>query len=136
MLELYRAALRVRRNHPALGDGTLRWLDAPPDVLAFAREPGFVCLVNLSAAPSPLPAGTRVLLASGPLTGHQEIPVDTAAWLVTSARQDALAAPTPERQEHRHPSERVPGGRTAHVSHSTSTTPSRRARASTRRSGR
>jgi alpha-glucosidase len=136
MLELYRAALRVRRTHPALGDGTLRWLGTPPDVLAFAREPGFVCLVNLSAFPSPLPAGTQVLLASGPLTGYQEIPVDTAAWLVTSARQDALAQPAAGRQEQRHPSKSVPGGGKAHVSHSTSTTPSRRARASTRRSGR
>ena len=41
-LELYRRALRIRREHPALGDGSLRWLDAPEGVIAFAREPGFV----------------------------------------------------------------------------------------------
>ena len=25
MLELYRAALRIRREHPALGDGPMSW---------------------------------------------------------------------------------------------------------------
>ena len=30
-LSLYRAALRLRRGHPALGRGTLRWLDGTPD---------------------------------------------------------------------------------------------------------
>src|SRR5436305_739415 len=33
ILELYRDALRIRHEHPALGDGTLRWLDAPEGVL-------------------------------------------------------------------------------------------------------
>ena len=41
-LRRFAAALRIRRRHPALGDGTLRWLDAPPDVLAFARHPAFL----------------------------------------------------------------------------------------------
>ncbi|MFC4464549.1 hypothetical protein ACFPH6_08240 [Streptomyces xiangluensis] len=35
MLELYRTALRLRRDNPALGDGTMTWLDAPAGVLAF-----------------------------------------------------------------------------------------------------
>ena len=56
MLELYRQALRLRRSHPALGDGELTWLPAPAGALAFARGPGFACVVNLSAdtvAPPP-----------------------------------------------------------------------------------
>ncbi|MEU3447795.1 glycoside hydrolase family 13 protein [Streptomyces thermolilacinus] len=37
-LELYRAALAVRREHPALGAGGLvEWLPAPPGLLAFRR---------------------------------------------------------------------------------------------------
>ena len=48
MLELYRAALRLRRNHPALGEGDLSWQEAPEGVLLFSRTPGFVCAVNLS----------------------------------------------------------------------------------------
>jgi alpha-glucosidase len=88
MLELYRAALRIRRRHLALGDGTLRWLDAPPDVLVFARDPGFLCLVNLSAQPVPVPAGAQVLVASSPLAAGRALPADAAAWLAWSAKPD------------------------------------------------
>ncbi|MFD9981996.1 glycoside hydrolase family 13 protein [Streptomyces massasporeus] len=80
MLELYRAALRVRRGHPALGDGTLAWLDAPEGVLAFTRDPGFVCVVNLSGEPYDLPTHSEVLLASGPLQDGRLGP-DQAVWL-------------------------------------------------------
>ncbi|MFG2934552.1 glycoside hydrolase family 13 protein [Streptomyces sp. NPDC048282] len=81
MLELYRTALRIRREHPALGDGTLTWLDdAPAGVLAFRREPGFVCVVNLSTEPYELPAHTSVLLTSGPV-GDNRLAPDQAAWL-------------------------------------------------------
>ncbi|MFE7874553.1 alpha-amylase family glycosyl hydrolase, partial [Micromonospora humida] len=82
MLELYRAALALRRAEPALGDGTLTWLPAPPPVLAFAREPGFACLVNLGAEAVALPGHDRVLLASGPLHDDR-LPPDTAVWLRT-----------------------------------------------------
>ncbi|WP_326595138.1 glycoside hydrolase family 13 protein [Streptomyces sp. NBC_01803] len=80
MLELYRRALSVRHRHPALGEGTLEWLDAPADVLSFAREPGFVCVANLSAEPCALPDHARVLLASRPLEDGL-LPPDTAVWL-------------------------------------------------------
>ncbi len=79
-LELYRTALAVRAAHPALGDGSLAWVDAGADALAFTREPGFGCWVNLGPEPLPLPAGAAVLVASGPLAGGA-LPTDTAAWL-------------------------------------------------------
>ncbi|MGW0242918.1 glycoside hydrolase family 13 protein [Micromonospora chalcea] len=82
MLELYRAALTLRRAEPALGDGTLTWLPAPDGVLAFAREPGFTCVVNLGGAAVPLPAHDELLLASGPLDDDR-LPPDTAVWLRT-----------------------------------------------------
>jgi alpha-glucosidase len=82
VLALYRAALHLRRRLPALGDGPLRWQDAPAGSLAFAREPGFVCIVNVSADPLPVPAGPPLALASGPLTDDGSIPADTAVWLV------------------------------------------------------
>ncbi|HEY5833059.1 glycoside hydrolase family 13 protein [Streptomyces sp.] len=90
MLELYRAALRIRRDHPALGDGTMRWLASPKDTLVFTREPGFVCAVNLSAEPWPLPAGSRALLASGPLDDGR-LPQDTAVWLAPGAGASAAS---------------------------------------------
>ncbi|MFI2649908.1 glycoside hydrolase family 13 protein [Micromonospora fulviviridis] len=82
MLELYRAAIAIRRSEAALGDGGLTWLPGPDQVLAFARDPGFTCLVNLSAAAVPLPAHERLLLASGPLDDDR-LPPDTAVWLRT-----------------------------------------------------
>jgi alpha-glucosidase len=80
MLELYRSALRIRGTHAALGDGDLRWLDAPDGVLAFARDPGFACVVNLSVTPVELPPHESVLLSSRQLEGTT-LPPDTAAWL-------------------------------------------------------
>ncbi len=83
MLELYRRALGLRHAQPALGDGALRWLDVPEGALAFARDPGFECLVNLvvTGEPVPLPAGAVVLLASAPLTDDGRVSGDTAVWL-------------------------------------------------------
>lgn len=82
MLELYRAALGIRRRQPALGDGSLQWLEAPEGALGFAREPGFVCLVNVSATTATPPAATTVLLSSGPLGPDGSVPPDTTVWLV------------------------------------------------------
>jgi alpha-glucosidase len=79
-LELYRHALRLRRTHAALGDGALSWLPAPAGVLAFTREPGFTCIVNLSADPVSPPTAGKRLISSGPLDAHGRIPGDTAAW--------------------------------------------------------
>ncbi|WP_369224126.1 glycoside hydrolase family 13 protein [Streptomyces sp. R39] len=80
MLELYRTALRLRRENPALGDGTMTWLDSPAGVLAFRRGLGFVCVVNLSGEAYPLPEHSSVLLAGGPVEDGVLAP-DQAAWL-------------------------------------------------------
>jgi alpha-glucosidase len=80
MLELYRAALRLRREHPGLGSGQLAWRPAPAGALAFEREHGLLCVVNLDADPFELPAHRRALLASEPISdGH--LRPNTAAWL-------------------------------------------------------
>jgi alpha-glucosidase len=81
MLELYRRALRLRRTHPALGDGELTWHPAPGGALMFTREPGFACIVNLSAEPLAPPRRSELLIASGRLDAAGRIPADTAAWL-------------------------------------------------------
>ncbi len=85
ILQLYRNALRLRRGHRALGDGTMRWLESSDGVLLFAREPGFVCAVNISGDRCPLPEAAEVILTSGPLTERREIPPDTAVWLASPA---------------------------------------------------
>jgi alpha-glucosidase len=80
MLTLYRAALRIRREEPALRGETFAWATGLPDhVLAFRRGENLLCLVNFGAA-VPLPAHDEVLLASGELAGDT-LPTDTAVWL-------------------------------------------------------
>ncbi|MFE5211244.1 glycoside hydrolase family 13 protein [Streptomyces sp. NPDC056600] len=80
-LELYRAALRVRRGVLS-ADESLTWLDGSgPGVLHFARPGGWQVVANTTSAPVPLPAG-RVLLTSGPLdAAGTELPADTTVWL-------------------------------------------------------
>lgn len=56
-------------------------MPAPDGCLAFRRPSGLVCLVNLSAAPVPLPEG-RALLASADLADGRRLPADAAVWLV------------------------------------------------------
>jgi alpha-glucosidase len=96
MLELYRSALRLRRQLAALGDdaasgetgsSTLTWLaGTPAGVLAFSREPGFVCTVNTGSAPVSIPTPGALLLASAALAMGAEntetvsLPADSAAW--------------------------------------------------------
>ncbi|WP_049569886.1 glycoside hydrolase family 13 protein [Nonomuraea sp. SBT364] len=80
-LNLYRAALRLRREHPALGGGTLTWLDSPRDVLAIRREPGLTVVLNTGEEPVAPGLGGRVLLSSGPVADDGVIPPDTTVWL-------------------------------------------------------
>ncbi len=79
MLELYRTALALRRSTPALGEGELTWIDSPDGALCFTREPGFGCIVNVSAEPVAVPSGWQLLLSSSPLDDGL-VPADTTAW--------------------------------------------------------
>ncbi|THA26718.1 glycoside hydrolase family 13 protein [Streptomyces sp. RKND-216] len=86
-LELYRRALRVRREHPDLGAGdAVEWLPAPDSVLAFRRG-AFVCTANTGAQPVELPAlpGRRILssragLPTDPPADGTTLPADTTVW--------------------------------------------------------
>jgi alpha-glucosidase len=81
MLELYRAALRLRRATPGFGDGSLTWLDLPDGVIGFTRESGPACVVNVTAAHAALPEGYDVLLSSDALVDGG-LPPATSAWLI------------------------------------------------------
>ncbi|WP_431946324.1 glycoside hydrolase family 13 protein [Actinacidiphila sp. bgisy167] len=81
-LELYRSALRLRRELPGLGDGPMRWLDAPEGVLAFSR-PGMVCTVNVTSEPVHVPVPGRPVLSSEPVSptgGSVRLPADSCIW--------------------------------------------------------
>jgi alpha-glucosidase len=87
MLELYRAALTIRRSESALGDGPMTWLPSAPGVLAFDRGPSMRCVVNISPEPVRLPGHGGLLLASGPMDGEL-LPPDCAAWLRATPAAD------------------------------------------------
>lgn len=77
-LEMYRAALRIRRQWETAED--LEWLEeyCSDEVLAFRRPDGWVCVMNFGMQPVPLPEG-EVLLASGALGGAGTAGTGTAA---------------------------------------------------------
>lgn len=81
MLELYRSALKTRRQH-FTADEELTLVDAPSDVVAFVRGSGVQCWMNLGETPVELPVGYEVLLSSSPVAG--QLPANTAVWFTLS----------------------------------------------------
>ena len=76
-LSLYRALLAARRAR-TLGAGSIEWIDAGDDIVAF-RNGNVTVFTNLGSAATPLPGGI-VIAASGPVS-HGELPADTTVWL-------------------------------------------------------
>lgn len=83
-LELYRAALRLRRDH-GLGSGDLSWapeVSTDPTVLAFVDRDVLV-VANLGEGSVQLPDDGHVLLSSAPLAAGAEriVPAATTVWV-------------------------------------------------------
>ncbi len=95
-LELYRAALELRRAMPGLGapeagadaaaedpyPSGIRWQPAPEGVLLFTR-PGFACTLNSRSVPVELPAPGRPVLSSAPVETDGRtvrLPPDSCTW--------------------------------------------------------
>lgn len=81
MLLFYREAIALRRRVPALSSDRFQWLPTEPDVLAFTRGDGVVCIVNCSARPVCAPVGSQLLLGSDPEVG-EKLPPHTAGWFM------------------------------------------------------
>ncbi|GAA3770222.1 glycoside hydrolase family 13 protein [Plantactinospora mayteni] len=97
-LELYRAALRLRREHTAPAGSTepgqVTWLESEPGVLAFgfgrpaaAGSTELVCVVNLGAEPVAVGNYGTPLLHSQPAGPDTPttLPTDSAAWFTRPA---------------------------------------------------
>jgi alpha-glucosidase len=84
MLNLYRAALRLRRSEDGLGAGPMTWLPTASDVLAFRRGDRLVSITNLSASAVPLPPHDEILIASAAVEDGL-LPSDATAWLRTAS---------------------------------------------------
>ncbi|SCF08886.1 alpha-glucosidase [Micromonospora mirobrigensis] len=76
--ELYRTALRLRREH-GLGRGTLRFLESGDEVLSLTNA-GITVLTNFGATPVPAPTG-ELLAASAPLDADGRVPTDVTVWV-------------------------------------------------------
>ncbi|MFI8592883.1 glycoside hydrolase family 13 protein [Microbacterium sp. NPDC078428] len=82
-LELYRTLLATRREH-GLGAGDLSWVEGYGDDVVAFRNGAVTVVANAGAEPVELPAGARVLVASGPIDGAT-LPVDTAVWITSAS---------------------------------------------------
>jgi alpha-glucosidase len=78
-LTFYQEAMAIRKTEEGLGDGSMQWIDAGKDVVAYSRAGNFACYINLGDSIE-LPHGAKVLISSGPLVGNS-LPTDTAVWL-------------------------------------------------------
>ncbi|MER5812426.1 glycoside hydrolase family 13 protein [Streptomyces sp. NPDC002033] len=84
-LELYRAALELRRALPGLGSpdaGPLTWLPSPEGTLLFTR-PHFACTLNTRPAALEMPAPGRPVLSSSPVETDGRtvlLPADSCTW--------------------------------------------------------
>ncbi|MFB7258501.1 glycoside hydrolase family 13 protein [Streptomyces nojiriensis] len=79
-LELYRTALRLRREHPDLGAGeSVDWQEAPEGVLVFRRG-DFLCAANTTGTAVQFPVDGEALLVSGETVEDGVLPADTTVW--------------------------------------------------------
>jgi len=81
ILNLYRAALHLRKSDPSLNGSYFKWLESGKTSLIFTRDEdeSFLCLVNFSGVQE-IPQGYKVLLSSQELRSDH-IPSDTTVWL-------------------------------------------------------
>ncbi len=81
-LQMYRAALQLRRKLQT-GDSEVLWADElDQNVLDFSRSNGWRSLTNFSLTARDLPPG-EILFASGVLSGRGILPPETTVWLQT-----------------------------------------------------
>ena len=79
-LQLYRRAIALRRS--LAKDDRLVWLELGPQVVAFERSGGWVCVTNFGSSGFDLPAG-KVLVSSQTLADGR-LPADSTVWLRTT----------------------------------------------------
>jgi alpha-glucosidase len=79
-LALYRRALQLRKQLPALAEADFEWIDTAASCLSYRRA-GLEVLLNAGSRPVPLPDG-EVLLASATVADGA-LPPDTAVWIST-----------------------------------------------------
>ncbi|MEN9710016.1 MAG: hypothetical protein RL441_8 [Actinomycetota bacterium] len=80
MLNLYRAAIALRKRTADLVSDEMSWTDSTADVLSFSRGDSTHCIFNFGETTVVLPEGAEVLMASAPLE-NGALAKDTAVWV-------------------------------------------------------
>ena len=81
-LQMYRSALRLRRQIQT-ADSEVTWSrKADHSVLDFTRSNGWRSITNFARTETDLPPG-RILFASRAVTDHSTVPPETTVWLQT-----------------------------------------------------
>lgn len=82
-LTLYQRALQMRRQFFHHAEPQVEWMDMGPGVLAFRRDSGFQCVLNMGHGAHTLPKDAQIALSSDSTVPHNEriIRPDTAVWL-------------------------------------------------------
>ena len=78
--QMYRQALRLRSCF-GLGGGTLHWVDAGPEAVAF-RNGDVLVIANVGDEPVPLPPAAAILHSSVELSDGESVPTDTTVWVL------------------------------------------------------
>lgn len=81
ILQLYTAALRLRREW-GMNDEEVRLIEGlGADVVGYRRGSGMMCIVNFGTETVPLPDHKEILLASGGQSSGSRLAPDCAIWL-------------------------------------------------------
>lgn len=107
VFEMYRALVGLRRAHPALGEGGMRWLHVDDDTIVFVRESAEECVLVLATR-----GGADVALSAAALPGAaaaQEL-YGTGTLAVAADGAVVLAAEGPAFAAWSLPGVRVPSG--------------------------
>jgi alpha-glucosidase len=85
-LELYKAALRLRRENN-LGFGSITWIDGYDENVLAVRNGPITVIANIGTAAVALPAGRVVLSSASPSEASVdgELAPDTTVWIVSAA---------------------------------------------------
>lgn len=81
MLELYRQAIKIRRDRLRENE-EFEWLDLGDEVVAFRRSGDFICQVNFGSNPVPVLDGDVVLSTDD--FGGELLPADSAIWVISN----------------------------------------------------
>ncbi|HEU5223860.1 MAG TPA: glycoside hydrolase family 13 protein [Candidatus Lumbricidophila sp.] len=91
MLDVYRSLIGLRRTHPALAVGGMRWLAAGPDAIAFVRETADASVLVIAARAAARLELPGVAVSGEPLVAFGDVRLEASDLGVVAVSGDAPA---------------------------------------------